>query len=486
MNSDSSGVDTLIQGGMVVDGTGADARSADVAIRGDRIVAVAAPGSLDATAAETVVDANGRVVAPGFIDVHTHDDRAALVMPDMTPKVCQGVTSVVVGNCGVSLSPLRLDGPPPPPLNLLGERDDFRFDTVADYVGAVGEAGPAANLAVLIGHSTLRIGTMADTGRKADAREIDRMRTLLAEGLAAGAVGFSTGLFYRPNAAADMDEVVALAEVVADAGGIYTTHMRDEHDGVLESLAETFETGRRARVPVLISHHKCAGPRNWGRSRETLPAIETAGRQQRVALDAYPYAAGSTVLDPDQVDDAIRILVTWSKAVPEAAGRNLADIAEEWGCSQRAAAERLDPAGAIYFSMEEGDVRRILAFPRTMIGSDGLPHDEHPHPRLWGTFPRVIGHYGRDEGLFPVEQAVHKMTGLPAETFGLTDRGVVRTGAYADLVVFDPETILDRATFEDPRRPPAGIERVFVNGTPVWQDGAATGARGGRVLKRSG
>ena len=486
MNSDSSGVDTLIQGGMVVDGTGADARSADVAIRGDRIVAVAAPGSLDATAAETVVDANGRVVAPGFIDVHTHDDRAALVTPDMTPKVCQGVTSVVVGNCGVSLSPLRLDGPPPPPLNLLGERDDFRFDTVADYVGAVGEAGPAANLAVLIGHSTLRIGTMADTGRKADAREIDRMRTLLAEGLAAGAVGFSTGLFYRPNAAADMDEVVALAEVVADAGGIYTTHMRDEHDGVLESLAETFETGRRARVPILISHHKCAGPRNWGRSRETLPAIETAGRQQRVALDAYPYAAGSTVLDPDQVDDAIRILVTWSKAVPEAAGRNLADIAEEWGCSQRGAAERLDPAGAIYFSMEEGDVRRILAFPRTMIGSDGLPHDEHPHPRLWGTFPRVIGHYGRDEGLFPVEQAVHKMTGLPAETFGLTDRGVVRTGAYADLVVFDPETILDRATFEDPRRPPAGIERVFVNGTPVWQDGAATGARGGRVLKRSG
>jgi len=416
--------------------------------------------------------------------VHTHDDRSALVTPDMTPKVCQGVTSVAVGNCGVSLAPLRLQGPPPP-LNLLGEREDFRFDTVADYVGAVDEAGPAANLAVLIGHSTLRVGTMADTGRKADAREIDRMRALLAKGLAAGAVGFSTGLFYRPNAAADMDEAVALAEVVADAGGIYTTHMRDEHDGVLESLAETFETGRRARVPVLISHHKCAGPRNWGRSRETLPAIETACRHQRVALDAYPYAAGSTVLDPDQVDEAIRILVTWSKAVPEAAGRDLADLAGKWGCSQRAAAERLDPAGAIYFSMDEGDVRRILAFPRTMIGSDGLPHDEHPHPRLWGTFPRVIGHYGRDRGLYPVEQAVHKMTGLPAETFGLADRGTVRAGAYADLVVFDPATILDRATFEDPRRLPAGIDRVFVNGVQVWQNGGATGARGGRVLTRA-
>jgi len=485
MNSDRLEFDTLIRGGTVIDGTGAPGRPGDVAIRGDRIVEVAPPGALDSAAPASLVDAAGCVVAPGFIDVHTHDDRAVLVTPEMTPKVCQGVTSVVIGNCGVSLSPLRLEESPPPPLNLLGEREDFRFATVADYVGAVSDARPCTNVAILIGHSTLRVGTMPDTGRKAVAGEIDRMRALLAEGLAAGAVGFSTGLFYRPNAAADMDEVVALAEVVADAGGIYTTHMRDEHDGVLESLAETFETGRRARVPVVISHHKCASPQNWGRSRETLPRIDVASREQRVALDAYPYAAGSTVLDPDVVEEEIRILVTWSKAVPEAAGRDLADIAGAWGCSQREAAQRLDPAGAIYFSMDEADVRRILAFPLTMIGSDGLPHDEHPHPRLWGTFPRVIGHYGRDEGLFPIEQAVHKMTGLPAQTFGLADRGTVRPGAYADMIVFDPETILDRATFADPCRTPAGIDRVYVNGSLVWKDGAATGAGGGRVLQRA-
>jgi len=486
MASAQQNYDIVLEGGTVIDGSGADGILADVAVRADRIAAIAPPGSIDTAGAGTIVDATGLAVAPGFIDVHTHDDRAVMATPDMTPKICQGVTTVVAGNCGVSLAPLVLEGPPPPPLNLLGDREHLRYETVAEYTGAVSEVGPGPNLAILVGHSTLRVGAMADTDRKATAAEVDRMKDRLAEGLSAGAVGFSTGLFYRPNAAADMDEVVALLEVVADAGGIYTTHMRDEHDGVMESLAETFETGRRARVPVLISHHKCAGPRNWGRSRETLPAIDVAGRQQPVALDAYPYAAGSTVLDPVNVDADIRILVTWSRSVPEAAGRDLADIAGEWGCSLWEAAERLDPAGAIYFSMDEDDVRRILAFPQTMIGSDGLPHDEHPHPRLWGTFPRVIGHYGRDEGLFSIEQAVHKMTGLPAETFGLADRGVVREGAYADLVVFDPKTIVDLATFEDPKRPPAGIDRVYVNGVAVWQDGVAAGRRGGRVLGRMG
>ncbi len=484
MSMNGSGFDRLIRGGTVVDGTGAARQPADVALSGDRIAAVAEPGALDAVPCGAVVDASGLVLAPGFIDVHTHDDRAVMTAPEMTPKVCQGVTTVVAGNCGVSLAPLVLDGPPPPPLNLLGGQDDFRFSSVRAYVDAVEEAAPAANLAFLVGHSTLRVGTLADTDEKATAQEIDRMRDLLAEGLAAGAVGFSTGLFYRPNAAADMDEVVALAEVVGEAGGVYTTHMRDESEGVLESLDETFETGQRAKVPVLISHHKCAGRRNWGRSRETLPRIDAASRQQRVALDAYPYAAGSTVLDPDQIEDASRVMVTWSNTHPEAAGRDLSEIAGAWACSEREAAERLDPAGAIYFSMDEADVRRILAFPLTMIGSDGLPHDEHPHPRLWGTFPRVIGHYGRDEGLFPLEAAVHKMTGLPAATFGLVDRGEVRTGAFADLVLFDPDTILDRATFEWPQQPPAGIAQVYVNGVEVWRDGGPTGKRGGRVIRR--
>jgi N-acyl-D-amino-acid deacylase len=280
--------------------------------------------------------------------------------------------------------------------------------------------------------------------------------------------------------------VSALAGLMADCGGVYATHMRDENIGVLDSLEETFETARRARVPVVISHHKCAGPDNWGRSTETLAAIEEARAGQPVALDAYPYAAGSTVLLPRFMDSRIRIRVSWSKPHPEMAGRDLADIAAEWGCSQEQAAVRLDPAGAVYFQMEEADVRRILAYPHTMIGSDGLPHDAHPHPRLWGTFPRVIGHYGRDEGLFGLEEAVRRMTGLPAEKFRLSGRGVLARGAVADLVVFDPATIADRATYDEPTLPAAGIDMVFVNGCLSYRDGAPTADRAGRLLRRDG
>ena len=473
----------VLRNGEVVDGTGAPRRRADVAISGDRIVAVAGPDELEIAPGTTVFDVGGNVVSPGFIDVHTHDDNAVLVGPDMTPKISQGVTTVIVGNCGISLAPILLTGrgEPTPPLHLLGGDEHFRFDRVSDYVDAVAAARPQTNVAILIGHSTLRVATLADITRKASSGEIDSMRARLAEGLDAGAIGFSTGLYYKPNAPADIDEVAALAELLTDSGGIYVTHMRDEHDHVLDSLAETFETADRARVPVVVSHHKCSGPANWGRSRETLPVIERASRQRTVGLDAYPYAAGSTVLDPDWVNEEIRILVTWSRSHPNMPGADLVDVARDWGCSQRDAAVRLHPAGAIYFQMDEADVQRILAYPPTMIGSDGLPHDSHPHPRLWGTFPRVLGHYCRDIGLFTLE-AVHKMTGLSAETFGLKDRGIVREGAFADLVVFNPETIEDRATFEDPKQASAGVELVVVNGGVAWVDGAVGTARRGRIV----
>ena len=484
MNETARPYDLILRGGRVVDGTGAPARRADVALADGRIAAISSPERALETPAAAEIDVTGRVVAPGFIDVHTHDDRAVLSTPRMTPKVSQGVTTVIVGNCGISLSPLTLPGDPPPPLNLLGGREVYNFATTADYVDALAEARPSVNVAALIGHGSLRVGALDDVSLKATTAQIDAMRNQLGAALDSGAIGFSTGLYYRPNAAADMDEVVALAELLADKGGIYVTHMRDEHDGVLTSLEETFETGRRARVPVVVSHHKCAGPRNWGRSRETLPVIEAASRHQAVGLDAYPYAAGSTVLDPDYVNEEIRILVTWSQAHPDLAGRDLAAIAESWNCTQREAAEGLLPAGAIYFQMDEADVRRILAFPLTMIGSDGLPHDAHPHPRLWGTFPRVIGHYGREIGLFTLEAAVHKMTGLPARRFGLGDRGVVREGVAADLVVFDPETIIDRATYENPNEPADGIELVIVNGKTAWRDGTPGEDRAGRFITR--
>jgi N-acyl-D-amino-acid deacylase len=260
--------------------------------------------------------------------------------------------------------------------------------------------------------------------------------------------------------------------------------MRDEGDGVLDSLAESFAVGRATGVPVVISHHKTTGRANFGRTAETLPAIAAAMAGQEVGLDAYPYTASSTVLQPDRLAAAEKVLVTWSKSVPEAAGRDLAQIAAEWGVTQAEAAARLQPAGAIYWMMDEADVERVLQFPHTMIGSDGLPHDRHPHPRLWGAFPRVLGHYSRERRLFALEEAVRKMTGLPAARFGLSRRGVLAAGHYADITIFDPATIADRATFETPTLPATGILAVFVNGRPVWQDGRPTGERPGHVLRR--
>jgi N-acyl-D-amino-acid deacylase len=289
-------------------------------------------------------------------------------------------------------------------------------------------------------------------------------------------------VFYAPGAAADIEELALLARIAGDAGGVYTTHIRDESDKVIESLDEAFATGRRGSVPVVVSHHKCAGPRNWGRTVQTLAHIDAARAQQPIALDMYPYIAGSTVLRKQMVDGIIDIMVTWSTPHPETAGRMLADIAAEWSCTQQEACERLQPGGACYFQMCEDDVQRVLEYPATMIGSDGLPHDAHPHPRLWGTFPRVLGHYSRELGLFSLETAVHKMSGLSARNFKLEDRGEIREGAYADLVVFDAATVKDVATFEQPKAVSMGIERVFVNGATAYRSGQIEIGRNGRFL----
>ena len=473
--------DVLFTGGTVIDGTGAPRVRADVAVTGDRIAAV---GDLAEAQAGRTIDATGRIVSPGFIDAHTHDDNLLLVDPDVTPKTSQGVTTVIAGNCGVSLAPLTPGRPTPPPLDLLGGPADFRYPRFADYVAALDEAPPAANAGLLVGHSALRLDTMDDVDRPATAGEIDAMRERLAEGMEAGALGFSTGLIYGPNKAATTDEVAAVAEVAGAAGGLYVTHMRDEGADIETAMEEAFEIGRRARAGVVISHHKCAGRANFGRSGETLALIEKTRRSQSVGLDVYPYTAGSTVLMPEMVGKAERVIVTWSEPHPEHAGRDLPDVAAEMGLDPVAAAERLQPAGGIYFMMDEADVRRIMAYEHSMIGSDGLPHDQHPHPRLWGTFPRVLGHYSRELGLLTLEDAVRRMTGLTAAQFGLTDRGEVRPGAYADLVVFDAETIADEATFEAPTRPAAGIDIVMVNGAIVREGGRVTGKRPGRALRR--
>ncbi|ERL51514.1 hypothetical protein BJB45_13930 [Halomonas huangheensis] len=474
--------DLLIRRATVLDGKGSEPVVIDVAVKGDRISAL---GELDAHTADDVVEAHGLVLTPGFIDVHTHDDTNVIRTPEMLPKLSQGVTTVIVGNCGISASPVTLRDEVPDPMNLLGDVADFAWPTFADYATAVDKVCPAVNVAALIGHTSLRSQVMDDFKRPASAEEVAGMRVALEQALADGALGLSTGLAYRNAFHAPDTEVLPLAEAVANAGGIYTTHLRDEFAGQAAAMDEAFATASKAGAPLVISHLKCAGAGNWGQAPRALKQLEDAAQQQRVHCDCYPYTAGSSTLDLGQVTDEIAITITWSKPHPEQARRALADIAADWKLSLMDAARRLQPAGAVYHNMSEDDMRLVLSHPLSMVGSDGLPNDPHPHPRLWGAFPRVLAHYSRDLELMPLPEAVRKMTGLSAATFGLEDRGEIRQGAFADLVLFDLEALEDSATFDAPIAPAAGIVRVVVNGVTSYVDGVARKARGGRMLRRS-
>ncbi|MEQ9862464.1 D-aminoacylase [Pectobacterium cacticida] len=481
MNNVPHSATLVIRDALVFDGSDDMPISADVAIAGEAIMAIGAPGSL---VGEQVIEARGLALAPGFIDVHTHDDRALLIPGMMTAKLSQGVTTVITGNCGLSLAPAQMKHVPAP-LDLIATPEWLRFPHFADYLAELTARGIAVNAACMVGHTTLRASVMGDAlDRRASADECSQMREQLEASLDAGAFGFSTGTFYPPARAATIDEIVAVAEPLARYGAIYATHMRNEAEAVLHSLDETYEIGRRLGVRVLISHHKLAGVKNHGRSRETLASIAAARARQPVSLDCYPYNASSTTLNPAFIARAAKVLISWSTPHPQLAGRLLADIAADWGISDEAAAQRLMPAGAIYFMMDEDDVQRILAFPPTMIGSDGMPHDEHPHPRLWSTFPRVLGHYSRDLGLFPLHTAVHKMSGLPADELGIARRGRITVGHYADLVLFDPQTVQDSATFAQPRTRAEGIKNVWVNGQLAYADGNICHPTAGHVIRR--
>lgn len=477
-------IDLAIRGALVIDGTGAAGIVADVAVEGDRIVAIG--GSIGAAREE--VDAAGLTLAPGFIDAHTHDDRLILGGAEaMLCKLSQGVTTVIVGNCGISLSPVAFDSRPPAPLDLLGDARWWRFPSFAAYAAQLAEVPPAVNALALVGHMPIRIEAMGgDTGRAATSAEVGRMAARLAEALDQGGAGLSTGLWYAPGDGAERDELVALARCAAARNGLYVTHLRDEGNAVEAAVAEAIDIGVSCGLPIVISHHKCTAPENFGKSHATLAMIDACAAHHPIGLDVYPYCASSTVLRPEWVRPDIETVVSWSVPHPDRAGQSLAAIAAEWRVSLGEAAARLVPAGAVYFSMDEDEVRRIMAHRLTMIGSDGLPHDERPHPRLWGTFPRVLGHYARDLGLFPLETAVHKMTGLTAETFGISGRGIVAEGAYADLTLFDPARIIDRADFTAPTLLSAGVVATWVNGRLAYGEGqGVTGACAGRLLKRA-
>ena len=474
--------DTMIAGAMLYDGSGSAGWRADVTIRGARIAAVTPASDIPPAGA---IDARGLALAPGFIDAHTHDDLVAITRPAMTPKITQGVTTVVVGNCGISAGAGSADGDAlPDPMVLLGAPDAFRYNSFAAYAAAVDAAAPATNVAALVGHTALRARHLDRLDRDASVAEREAMRADLADALAAGAFGFSTGLAYANAIHASTEEVMAVAAALQGTSGVYCTHLRSEGAGIGAAIDEAVAIARHAAAPLVVSHLKCAGAPQHGRSGAILDQLQQAAATHPVGCDCYPYTASSSTLDLGQVVPETPIMITWSDAEPTQAGRMLDAIAVDWGVAPRDAARRLQPAGAVYHCMAEDDVNRILAHPLTMVGSDGLPCDPRPHPRLWGSFPRVIAHYVRERGLLSLPAAIRKMTGLTADRLGLVDRGYVRAGSAADLVLFDPARIADRARYDDPEQPAAGVLGVWVNGVPALDRAGVTRARGGRMLRR--
>jgi len=522
--------DLLVRGGRIVDGTGTPWYRADVGVTGGRIVAV---GHLDGSDARAVLDAHEHVVAPGFIDVHTHSELRLLTDPLLEPKIRQGVTTEIIGQDGLSLAPLtdataaalpaRLAG-------LAGATDAvWTWRSVGEFLARLEAARPAPNVAYLAPHGTIRAAVAGVEARPLTADELRRARALLQAALDDGAVGFSTGLIYPPCSFADADELVALCTVPARVGAPFVVHVRNESAYVLEAMDEVLEVARRSGAPLHVSHLKAAGRRHWDALPSVLERFDRARAAGiEVTFDQYPYAAGSTFLsallppwahdggpaallarlrDPESrrrlADalaqpgrwenfvyacgwDAVQVAAVRTEANRWCEGRRLPEIAQARGQSPAEALfdlliEEEAAATMIVFWGEEARITEAMRHPLQMVGSDGI-FGGKPHPRLYGTFPRVLGPYVRN-GTLRLEDAVRRMTAAAAHRFGLVGRGLLVPGAWADVVVFDPATIADRATYDAPHQYPVGIRHVLVNGVPVVRDGEVTGARPGRVLR---
>ena len=467
-----------IRGAEVIDGSGAARFTADLLLDGGLITAVLPPGTGEAA---SVIDARGLVVCPGFIDTHSHDDLLVLQPTQPHPKLAQGVTTVVTGNCGISLAPL-VTSQPPPPLDLVADGAP-RYAHFRDYLAALDDVRPCVNVVPLIGHTSLRVQHVADLSRAATNDEVAGMGRAIREALDAGAFGLSTGVYYPPARAATTAELLAVCAALQGRDAMLAMHIRDEAAQIDAALQEALQVAAACAARLVLSHHKVTGPLNHGRTRQTLSAVDAAAQRQAVCLDCYPYEASSTMLDAERAAQVENVLITWSTPHPECSGQSLRSVAAGWGIGLHEAALRLLPGGAIYFTLAAEDVERVLQHPLTMIGSDGLPHDRHPHPRLWGTFPRVLGHYSRERGLMPLEAAVHKMTGLPARRFGLAGRGLIAAGQAADLVLLDPVRVADTATYAVPQGLPTGIHAVLVNGALALHDGQYLDMHAGRRLR---
>ena len=480
--------DTVIRNATIIDGTGAERFTGDVRIEDGHISEVGSSSG----AAAVEVDATGLVLAPGFVDVHTHDDGALLQHPDMAFKISQGCTSVVVGNCGFSAIPAV---PGENTLDLSGVQANWS-DLDGDRQN-VENSGPALNAMMLVGHNTIRSLEMGNERRAPNDQELERMQQHVELAMEQGACGFSTGLVYRPGRWSDTDEVLELAKIVAPFDGIYATHMRNENDHLLEAVDEALEIGMKAGVAVQISHHKAAGKRNWGKVEESLAKVDAAVAEgAEVTLDVYPYTAGSGPMvqyfdiDNPNPELAQAIQLASCPAFRHYEGRMLVDIAAELGITAPEAVRHVltAPDGkktiCIQHVMDEGDVVSNLRHDRVMIGSDGLPDlTGRPHPRLFGTFPRVLGRYVREQGVVDLESAVRRMTSLSCDVHGLSGRGRITEGNWADLVLFDPDVVIDVASYEDPKLESVGIRNVWVNGHMAFDNGVHTRVGSGNVLR---
>jgi N-acyl-D-amino-acid deacylase len=494
-------LDLLINGATVIDGSGATGVVLDVGVEGDRIVEIAP--SIRAESAE-VLDAEGLVLAPGFIDVHSHDDFHVLIEPEVRHNILQGITTVIVGNCGFGAAGSEAGKVQMKAINE-PTADLPDWAGYAGYLEEVDETSPALNVAALIGHHTARRQAMGGIeDRPPTDNEMAAMLASVEEGMEAGAVGMSTGLVYEPGRYASTEEVVDLAKVVGRHGGLYVSHMRDEGAGLLDSVKETLHIGEASESAVEISHHKAVGKANWGQVARSLEMIEEAVVKGRdVTADQYPYTARSTVLfalvqngtfapgDGGAMgkSEPSEVLLCSVPGQADFEGRTLQSFVEEFDLPGEEAAKKLlsDYSNEILvaaFGMDEGDVRMVMAHSSTMIGTDGLDRGSKPHPRAWGTYPRVLGKYVREEGIISLENAIYKMSGFPAKKFKIANRGLVKEGFYADLVIFDPDTVIDNATYENSRVGPDGIPHVIVNGQFAVRDGQHAGSRSGRALRR--
>lgn len=519
----------ILRGGRVLDGAANPDFPADVAVENGRIAAI---GPLGQAEAQEVVDVSGLTICPGFVDVHSHSDALPFEADPLPAKILQGVTTEITGNCGST--PFPCD---PATVDLLREYHAATFSALPyDWTGLSGyldrleAVGPISNVAPLVGHNSVRVAVMGYENRAPTSDELRAMQRLVGEALEDGAVGFSTGLIYVPGVYSDTAEVSALAEVLRGSARPYCTHPRGETHNLFNAIDEAIAIGEAAGVPVQISHLKAAGQPNFGRGQEVIERI-IAARQRglEVTGDVYPYDAGSgkiaALMPPWSLEGGTPALLGrladpvararaareiseglpgwvnlveaagWDNIWITSVGRNQAYLGKS--IAQIAAELGTDPAEALFTlirdeearagmrlkMMDEPDVRGFLAHPLVMIGSDASISRGRPHPRTWGTYPRVLGRYARDLGLISQAEAVRKMTSFPAQKFGLFDRGLVRPGLWADLVVFDANTVLDRATPEDPEQPPAGLPHVLVNGQFAVRDGVYTGARAGKVLR---